>query len=71
MKQISLSKLTINEPAYAQRGYNRGCLGPISDMDFQFLAIWAELKKIGADYERLRAVFHVFMGKKRFFLKTL
>jgi hypothetical protein len=32
----------------SQRRYNKGCLSPISDMDFQFLAMWAaQGRKLG------------------------
>ena len=48
----------------AQSRYNRGCLSPISDMDFQSLAILAAQGSAGknwADYEHLlRAVFSCF-----------
>ena len=44
-----------------QSRYNKECLSPISDMDFQFLAIWAaqgSTEKKWADYEQLlRVVF--------------
>ena len=37
-------------------------------MDIQFLAIWAVLKKIWADYEQLlKAVFSCFHGQNFFF----
>ena len=39
--QGNLLKSIENKPLEAQSRYNRGCLSPISDMDFQFLAIWA------------------------------
>ena len=34
-------KSNTGEGKESRSRYNRGCLSPISDMDFQFLAIWA------------------------------
>ena len=71
-------KSNTGEGKESRSRYNRGCLSPISDMDFQFLAIWAARssaeKKLGANYEQhLSAVFSSFHGQIFFlnFLKIL
>ena len=60
--------------ARAQSRCNRGCLSPISYMDFQFFAIWAAQgsteKKVWPDYEQLlRAVFLYF--HRQIFVKDI
>jgi hypothetical protein len=66
---LIVAKTFGNARHYTQSRYNRGCLRPILDMEFQFLAIWAAQgiseKKIWADYEQLLgAVFPCFHGQK-------
>ena len=46
-----VKKLSWEDESQVQNRYNRGCLSRISDMNFQFWAIWAVREKIS--YELL------------------
>ena len=37
----AIVNMDLGDEVSSQSKYNRGCLSPISDMDFQFWAIWA------------------------------
>ena len=64
-----VKKLSWEDESQVQNRYKRGCLSPVSDMNFQFWAIWAAQGSKGKiNYELLASfgvdIFNVLMGKK-------